>query len=338
MNEFRQMQYKEQQVPIISVIVPVYGVEKFVEHCAVSLMEQTLDGVEFIFVDDCTPDNSIDIIRDVISRYPDRDARIVSHSENRGLPSARNTGLGLATGKYVFHCDGDDWIEPNMLEKMYAVAENANADIVYCDFYLSYEKNERYMSNPCLESREELLRQGFLSGAMKYNVWNKLVRRSLYTDNGIHFPDGHSMGEDMTMIRLTACAERVKYLPEALYHYVQTNSSAFSKTQSRKQLDDIQYNVDTTVSFLREKYGDNIEDDIRNFKLSIKFPFLISDNREQYKLWEEWYPEANGNVMSNKSLSFRSRFLQWMASKKLWTGVRLYHLMVYKIVYRLLYR
>lgn len=332
------MQNTEDQTPKVSVIVPVYGVEKFVEHCAVSLMEQTLDGIECIFVDDCTPDSSVDIIRDVISRYPERDTRIVSHSENRGLPTARNTGLELATGKYVFHCDGDDWIEPDMLEKMYAVAENANADIVYCDFYLSYEKNERYMSNPCLESREELLRQGFLSGAMKYNVWNKLVRRSLYTDNGILFPDGHSMGEDMTMIRLTACAERVKYLPEALYHYVQTNSSAFSKTQSQKQLDDIQYNVDTTVSFLREKYGDNIEDDIRNFKLSIKFPFLISDNREQYRLWEEWYPEANGNVMSNKSLSFRSRFLQWMASKKLWTGVRLYHLMVYKIVYRLLYR
>ena len=338
MNEFRQMQYKEHQFPIVSVIVPVYGVEKFVEHCAVSLMEQTLDGVECIFVDDCTPDNSVDIIRDVISRYPDRDARIVSHSENMGLPSARNTGLELATGKYVFHCDGDDWIEPDMLEKMYAVAENANADIVYCDFYLSYEKNERYMSNPCLESREELLRQGFLSGAMKYNVWNKLVRRSLYPDNGILFPDGHSMGEDMTMIRLTACAERVKYLPEALYHYVQTNSSAFSKTQSLKQLDDIQYNVDATVSFLREKYGDNIEDDIRNFKLSIKFPFLISDNREQYRLWEEWYPEANSNVLSNRMLSLRSRILQWMAARRLWIGVRLYHLIVYKLVYRLLYR
>ena len=332
------MQYKEHQFPIVSVIVPVYGVEKFVEHCAVSLMEQTLDGVECIFVDDCTLDNSVDIIRDVISRYPDRDARIVSHSENRGLPSARNTGLGLATGKYVFHCDGDDWIEPNMLEKMYAVAENANADIVYCDFYLTYEKNERYMSNPCLESREELLRQGFLSGAMKYNVWNKLVRRSLYTDNAILFPDGHSMGEDMTMIRLTACAERVKYLPEALYHYVQTNSSAFSKTQSLKQLDDIQYNVDATVSFLREKYGDNIEDDIRNFKLSIKFPFLITDNREQYRLWEEWYPEANSNVLSNRMLSLRAKMLQWMASRKLWFGVRLYYFFVYKVLYRLLYK
>ena len=338
MNEFRQMQYKEHQFPIVSVIVPVYGVEKFVEHCAVSLMEQTLDGVECIFVDDCTLDNSVDIIRDVISRYPDRDARIVSHSENRGLPSARNTGLGLATGKYVFHCDGDDWIEPNMLEKMYAVAENANADIVYCDFYLSYEKNERYMSNPCLESREELLRQGFLSGAMKYNVWNKLVRRSLYTDNAILFPDGHSMGEDMTMIRLTACAEGVKYLPEALYHYVQTNVSAFSKTQSPKQLEDVQYNVNETISFLRGKFGDRLEDDIKNFKLSIKFPFLITDNREQYKLWEEWYPEANSNVLSNRMLSLRAKMLQWMASRKLWFGVRLYYFFVYKVLYRLLYK
>lgn len=332
------MQNTENQTPKVSVIVPVYGVEKFVEHCAVSLMEQTLDGIECIFVDDCSPDNSVDIIRDIISRYPDRDARIVSHSRNCGLPAARNTGLGLATGKYVFHCDGDDWIEPDMLEKMYAVAEKSQADIVYCDFYLSYEKNERYMSNLCLESGEELLRQGFLSGAVKYNVWNKLVRRRLYTDNGIVFPDGHSMGEDMTMIRLTACAERVKYLPEALYHYVQTNSSAFSKTQSLKQLDDIQYNVDATVSFLREKYGDNIEDDIRNFKLSIKFPFLITDNREQYKLWEEWYPEANSNVLSNRMLSLRAKMLQWMASRKLWFGVRLYYFFVYKVLYRLLYK
>ena len=332
------MQYKEHQFPLVSVIVPVYGVEKFVEHCAVSLMEQTLDGVECIFVDDCTPDNSVDIIRDVISRYPERDARIVSHSENRGLPTARNTGLELATGKYVFHCDGDDWIEPDMLERMYEVAESSQADIVYCDFYLSYEKSERYMTNLCFESGESLLRQGFLSGAMKYNVWNKLVRRSLYTDNGILFPDGHSMGEDMTMIRLTACADKVKYLPEALYHYVQTNSAAFSKTQSSKHLTDIQHNVDATVSFLRERYGDRLEDDIRNFKLSIKFPFLISDKSGQYKLWKEWYPEANVNVLSNSMLPLRSRILQWMAAKNLWLGVRIYYRIVYKVLYNILYK
>ena len=103
MNEFRQMPYSEGHFPKVSVIVPVYGVEKFVEHCTVSLMDQTLDGVEYIFVDDCTPDGSVGIIRNVISRYPDKDVRIVSHSVNRGLPAARNTGISLANGEYIFH-------------------------------------------------------------------------------------------------------------------------------------------------------------------------------------------------------------------------------------------
>ena len=325
-------------MPKVSVIIPYYGVEGFIAKCADSLLSQTLDDVEYLFIDDASKDNSHIVLKGVLGRYADKRIRVIKHQHNEGLPSARNTGLELATGKYVFHCDGDDWVEPDMLEKMYDLAERERADIVYCDFYLSYEKNERYMSNLCLESADALLRQGFLSGAVKYNVWNKLVRRSLYTENGIMFPDGHSMGEDMTMIRLTACADNVRYLPEALYHYVQTNSSAFSKTQSPKQLADIQYNVNETVSFLREKYGDMLEDDIRNFKLSIKFPFLISDNAGQYKLWQEWYPEANVNVLSNRMLPMRSRILQWMAARNLWFGVRIYYFLVYKVLYNLLYK
>lgn len=322
----------------VSVIVPVYNVGRFVRRCAESLLSQTLQDIEVIFVDDCSPDDSADIIREVISMHPERDARIVSHPENRGLPGARNTGLALARGEYVFHCDGDDWVEADMLEQMYTLAVNSGADVVYCDFYLSYEKDERYMPNLRFESSEALLRQGFLSGAVKYNVWNKLVRRSIYSDNGISFPNGHSMGEDMTMIRLLACSKTVSYLPAALYHYVQTNTSAFSKTQSPKQLADVLYNVDETVKYLREKFGDEIEDDLNNFKLSIKFPFLISDNKDQYELWREWYPEANSNVLSNKILPLRSRMLQWMAAKNLWFGVRAYYFVVYKVLYRLLYK
>lgn len=322
----------------VSVIVPVYNVGRFVRRCAESLLSQTLQDIEVIFVDDCSPDDSADIIREVISMHPERDARIVSHPENRGLPGARNTGLALARGEYVFHCDGDDWVEADMLEQMYALAVNSGADVVYCDFYLSYEKDERYMANLRFESAEALLRQGFLSGAVKYNVWNKLVRRSVYSDNGISFPNGHSMGEDMTMIRLLACSKTVSYLPAALYHYVQTNTSAFSKTQSPKQLADVLYNVDETVTFLKEKFDNELEDDIKNFKLSIKFPFLISDRKDQYALWKEWYPEANSNVLSNKILPLRSRMLQWMAAKNLWFGVRAYYFVVYKVLYRLLYK
>ena len=99
--------------------------------------------------------------------------------------------------------------------------------MVYCDFYLSFEKNERYMSNPVYETAEDMFKLGLLGGNMKYNVWNKLVRRSLYTDNNITFPAGHAMGEDMTMIRLAACAKSIAYVPKAFYHYTQdvnTNS------------------------------------------------------------------------------------------------------------------
>ena len=140
------------------------------------------------------------------------------------------------------------------------------------------------------------------------------------------------------MIQILCGAKRVAHVMEALYHYVQTNTGAFSKTQSTKQLADVRYNVDRTVSFLESKYDSSLEEEISNFKLSIKLPFLISDNYDQYRLWREWYPEANAYVLSNKDVPFRTRFLQWMAAKNIWFGVRLYYWLVYRIAYRLLFR
>lgn len=122
------------------------------------------------------------------------------------MPSARNTGLQVASGKYVFHCDSDDYLDGGALELMYAAAEQSQADMVWCDWYLSFAHNERYMKQPKYDSPIEVLK-GMLGGSMKYNVWNKLVSRRLYTDNQITFSDGHGMGEDMTMIRLAACAK-----------------------------------------------------------------------------------------------------------------------------------
>ncbi|MCQ2146605.1 MAG: glycosyltransferase [Bacteroidales bacterium] len=325
-------------MPKVSVVIPVFKVQSFVERCAVSLMEQTLEDVEFIFVDDASPDSSMDIVRDVISRYPSRNARIITHEKNKGLPSARNTGLAEASGDFIYHCDSDDWVDTTILEKMYGAAMESGADFVYCDFFLSFEKNERYMSNPTYSSPEDVLTKGFLSGSMKFNVWNKLVKRSLYTDNGIIFPDGHGMGEDMTMIQIVSQAKQVDHVAEGLYHYVKLNTAAFSNTTSEKHLVDIKYNVDRTVNYLQKEFGDKYEKEISLFKLSIKLPFIISNDKAQYKMWSEWYPEANRYILSNDNMPFRTKVLQWMASKKLWLGVRLYYLLVYRFVYGILYR
>ena len=324
----------------VSVIIPVYNVSAFISCNVRSLLSQTLQEVEYIFVDDATPDNSIEILYDNLDNFPNRkdSVKVIHHKENKGLSAARNTGLALAQGEYVYHCDSDDWVEPEMLETMYNAAKAADADIVYCDFFLSFEKKERYMSNPKYEMAEDMLKKGFLGGIMKYNVWNKLVRRSLYIENGILFPEGHSMGEDMTMIQLAAVADKVVYVPHAFYHYVKLNEGAFSNSYTHKKLDDIRYNVDRTVSFLEGKFGESLEKEISLFKLSIKLPFLMTGDKDLFKLWREWYPEANKYVCSNKAQPLRTRLLQWMASKGQWWFVWLYYALVYRVFYGLVYR
>lgn len=324
----------------VSVIIPVYNVERFAERCAQSLFRQSLSDVEFIFVDDASPDRSIEIIEESLRDYPKRKEQvtILRHPVNKGLPAARNSGLKVAKGEYIYHCDSDDWVEPEMLERMYDTAQSERADIVYCDFFLSFEKSERYMSNPDYATADEMLRKGYLGGTMKYNVWNKLAKRSLYNDNDILFPEGHPMGEDMTMIRLTACADRVRHVPEALYHYVKLNEGAYSNSFSQKKLNDIRFNTDLTVVFLKDKIGNSIEQDLAAFKLSIKLPFLFTDDKRMYEVWSTWYPEANRYANANKDLPFRTRFLQLMGAKGQWWYVNLYYKLVYKFIYGIVYQ
>lgn len=323
----------------VSVIVPIYKVEPFIGRCARSLMEQTLMDVEYIFVDDASPDNSIAVLRRVLADYPERSShvKVLSHAENKGLPAARNTGLSVAQGEYIFHCDSDDFVEPDMLEQLYGKATETDADIVWCDWWLSFAKNERYMNQPEYFTPLDALK-GMLSGVMKFNVWNKLVKRKLYTDSNITFPAGYGMGEDMTMMRLFARAEKVVYLPKAFYHYVQLNTSAFSKTYSGRHLLELQHNVSLLITDLQQMFGNKLDCEITFLKLDVKFPFLISGDSTKYALWKKWYPEANSYILKNKNLSFRSRSLQWLASKNQFWAVRLYYYCVHRLIYGLIYR
>lgn len=323
----------------VSVIVPIYKVEKFIGRCAESLMQQTLDDVEYIFVNDATPDKSMEVLNKVLKKYPTRAGRIsvVEHDVNKGLPAARNTGLALAHGEYVFHCDSDDFVELAMLETLYNAANDNDADIVWCDWFLSFEKNERYMKQPEFSTAFEALKS-MLGGGMKYNVWNKLVKRSLYSDHEILFPAGHGMGEDMTMIMLFAHARKVKYVPLAFYHYVKLNTSAFSSTISDRHWMDLRYNLDRTIGYVSKIYNNKLEHEIAFFKLEAKFPFLIMGNRKLFRLWKEWYPEANRYILQNMNISFRSRMVQWFAWKGQFWIVWLYYKIVCRFIYGILYR
>ena len=121
-------------MPAVSVIVLVYKVEKYIERCARSLFEQTLQDIEYIFVDDCTPDRSIEILERVLEDYPERKSQvIILHNErNSGLPFSRRRGVEAASGDYIIHCDSDDWPESDMYAKLYAKASSENLDMVKC--------------------------------------------------------------------------------------------------------------------------------------------------------------------------------------------------------------
>lgn len=299
-------------------------------------MQQTFDDIEFIFVDDASPDDSRAKLEAVIAKYPKRNVRILTHEKNGGLPSARKTGVTAATGDYIYNCDGDDWPEVTLVEKLYNAAVANDADLVYCDFFLSFEKSERYMHNPVYYTPDEMLRKGFLSGDCKWNVWNKLFRRSLY--EGVEFPVDHRKGgEDMIVIGMLSRAKAIAYVPEALYHYVKTNAEAISEGFSEQRLIDIQYNAGSALKAL-ESYPYDISTEIALFKLNVKLPFLLSDDRRKYKVWSEWYPEANAYIWKNKELPFRTKFLEWMASKGCWWYVRLYFALVYKVMYGKIFR
>ncbi len=322
----------------VSVIIPIYNVERFISHCAESLFRQTLQEVEFIFVNDASPDNSIDKLREAIAKFPKRipQAKILTHEHNKGLPSARNTGLQAATGKYVFHCDSDDFVEPDMLEQLYNKAEKEQADIVWCDWYLTFQKNERYMKQPSFNTWDEALK-GVLTGKMKYNVWNKLAKRELYINNGIVFPDGYGMGEDMTMIRLMACAKKVAYVPKAFYHYIKINAGAFTNQYSDKQKTDMIHNTSETCEFIEKRFPNELEEELACFKLNVKYPFLIGADKKNYDLWRSYFRETDAFIGS-KQMGLRSRLLQKAALHHFDIILRLHYWLIYKMIYGVLYR
>ncbi len=326
--------------PKISVIVPVYRVADFIGRCAHSLFSQTLkEGIEFIFVDDASPDDSINMLRDALGYYPQRQeqVKIIRHATNQGVATARNTGLDAAQGEYLFWCDSDDFLELNALELMLDKAQQEDADIVWCDWLLTFGTNERIMREPSPATPDQALRM-MLSGAMKFNLWNKIARRQLWIDHGIRFRPGSMLGEDMVMMLLFVHAKRVAHLPKPLYHYVKTNGNAITSADDKRKQIDLSKNIEIIAQYLQTECGHAYDAEIGMMKLHSKLPYLISDQKECYREWAEIFPESNRYAMANPYLPLYTRILQWMAAHGHWWYVKLYYRLVIKTVYGRIYR
>lgn len=215
---------------LVSICVPVYGVEKYIERCARSLFEQTYHNIEYVFVNDCTPDHSIDVLNQVLYDYPERSSsiKVIEHSKNRGLAAARNTGIEHASGDFILWVDSDDSIDVCTVQKLMEVQSIEDADIVcynikafYKTYNIVYENGDYYDGHN--------LAMNMLEKKAPHQLCGHLIRRSLYVDNGIKAVEGLNWSEDFqVMPRLAYYANRVSTLHEALYFYDRTTEDSYS--------------------------------------------------------------------------------------------------------------
>lgn len=220
--------------PLVSIIVPIYNVEKYLDQCVASLIQQTHHNIEILLIDDGSPDNAPAIC----DAWQHKDERVhVLHKTNSGVSASRNAGLHAAKGEYVCFVDGDDWVEPDFVEYMLELQAKRNADIVasLCCF-TSTDFHQRTQDEVSTINPQEAM-ELFLYPTIELGAWNKLYRRSFLTANNLEFITDFCAGEGLQFITLAASkANCVTVGQKKVYHYRTDNAtSATTKPDVERQ-------------------------------------------------------------------------------------------------------
>lgn len=252
----------------VSIIIPVYNVERYVEKCILSVLNQTYKKIELIIVNDGSTDNSENIIKNIIKNK--QNVKLVNQ-ENMGLSEARNTGINIANGEYIFLLDSDDYIECDVISTLINRAEKDNLDIVIGKYNVIYENNKKVKSSTefldenkilnNIESIEEL----FVSGKFHFHAWGKLYRRTLF--NNIKYPKGRYYEDIATTYKLFFYAKRISFVNISTCEYLMRDSSICHSSFQEKHLDFIK-NIDEMEDFLkRNKIYSQLENPFKIMKL-----------------------------------------------------------------------
>jgi len=241
-------------MPKVSVIVPVYNVESYIEKCLKSLVKQTVEDIEIIIVNDGSTDSSVDIINNYRNKYPKK--IIYLEKENGGLSDARNYGIPYAKGEYISFLDADDYVEENMYQKMYELAKKEISDMVECNFYWQYPNKLKEDIGVRYNGKHEMLQN------IRVVAWNKLIKREVIVNNNLQFPKGYRYEDVEFTYKLLPYINRVSFLKEPMVYYIQRdNSISNSQNERTKEIFDVlQHVIDYyKEKNIYEKYKDELE-------------------------------------------------------------------------------
>ena len=290
-------QIKKEHPITISIVAPIYGVEKFVAKFADSVLGQSYPHIQYIFVNDGTKDSSMEILDDVISKgYVYRKEQIVIvNKENGGLPAARQTGLQYVTGDYVLHVDSDDWLAEDAIASIVSKIEETGSEVICFDYVKEYPNKSKIKCEHLYDTstKGQYIRDMYAHKASG-SVWNKCVKSTLYTEHKLCVPQ-YGYAEDCCLnVQLLGFASSITHLNKALYHYRKGNPKAMTRQGIRKRKREYVENFLNLYEAYKDVPDENnpiasLVDDILiqagwysilyNFKLFASRPYLAKEIR-----------------------------------------------------------
>lgn len=255
----------------VSVVVPIYNVEKYLETCLESIVAQTLKTYEVILVNDGSTDNSIDIAKKYVEKY---DNFILINQDNKGLSGARNTGLRHAKGKYVYFCDSDDYIESKLLEICYEQCETNNLEVVLFNFHEFYDgilecnfskrnvEISSYINSEKVMDGKFFFKTMILKCGLSNVIWRQFYNRSFLQKNNFEFVEG-ILHEDMEFTpRILMNVERIKFINKKLYYWRRRSNSITTATVDYKVINSLKYILDNNFILMKKNISIDKELDL----------------------------------------------------------------------------
>ena len=280
----------------VSILVPFYKVEKYVGRCVDSLFSQTYKNIEYIFVNDCTPDKSMDVINEHIKKYGVAEkCKMIIHETNQGISASRNDCLDNMTGDYFLFIDSDDYIDKDMVELLVEAAVKENADISGCGYIEEYADHRVECPQRYTNDHDEMMRAITLL-TIKGVMWKLLVRSTIVTEHRdeVRFiPDRNMVDDYLFCCQIFYYAQRFAGVDRCMYHWIQYNPNNYTHTTI--------FAVESQAAAIRkveEFYNekgviDIVSDELRKRKFISKLPLLLDKNCIDVKRWRSLFPESN---------------------------------------------
>lgn len=307
----------------VSILMPIYNVEQYLEKTLDSIFTQTYPYLDYVFVNDCSPDNSLQVLINTIKRYGINDGRytIVNHEKNEGVAMSRNDCITYAKGDYVYFVDSDDWIEKDAVEQMVSATKEGTVDIVGCDYMKDFQDGTTtYHHEDYSKTCEDNMRK-----CLNYDIatvlWKLLIRKRLFE----FFPISPiNIGEDYIIsIKLFHFANSFVSIQRAFYHYVQYNQNRLS-FQSLRSINDHIKCVEEVECFIKKYFlfDDNIQHKLLLRKFNIKSNFVLNKKLRDKKAFNRTFPEANG-IWREMAYTRKEKLKFWLAENGLFTFLKL---------------